>query len=89
MTGLRVHITGSAAADCDEDLLARAHAFVAALTTELIERGSGLVLGAGAEPVGEAELPCIFDWTACEVSPTRPTLRPDGRRSARSDSWSS
>jgi hypothetical protein len=83
MAGLRVHITGSAAADCDEDLLARAHAFVRELTTELIKSGSGLVLGAGAEPLGKAGLPCIFDWTAVEIladspdpAPAWPPLRP-------------
>lgn len=37
------------------------------LTTQLINSGTGLVLGAGAEPVGEAGLPCTFDWTALEV----------------------
>jgi len=81
--GLRVHITGSAAADCDEDLLARAHAFVRGLTAQLIDSGSGLVLGAGAEPLGDAGLPCIFDWTALQIiadstdpAPAWPPLRP-------------
>jgi ATP nucleosidase Cap17-like, N-terminal len=67
MPGLRVHITGSAAADSNEDLLARAHAFVRELTAQLIDSGSGLVLGAGAEPRGDAALPCIFDWTALQT----------------------
>jgi hypothetical protein len=83
MPGLRIHITGSASADCDRELLARAHGFVCELTTQLINSGGGLVLGAGAEPVGDAGLPCTFDWTALEVlaespnpAPAWPPLRP-------------
>ena len=76
MPGLRIHITGSAAADCDADLLARAHGFVRELTTQLINSGGGLVLGAGAEPVGDAGLPCTFDWTALEVLAESPDPAP-------------
>jgi len=83
MTGLRVHVTGSAAANCDADLLGRAHGFIREFTTLLINSGGGLVLGAGAEPMGDAGLPCTFDWTALEViaesldpAPAWPALRP-------------
>jgi hypothetical protein len=62
--GLRVHVSGSAAAACDGELLAKAHAYVERLTTVLIERGHGLVLTASGEPTGEAGLPCTLDWTA-------------------------
>lgn len=65
-------------------MLATAHGFVAALTRELIARGSGLVVGAGGEPKGDAGLPCIFDWTALGIvanapdpAPGWPPLRPE------------
>ena len=64
MAGLRVHVTGSAAADCNRELLEQAHICVARLTEQLITRGYGLVVGFGGEPTGDAGLPCVFDWTA-------------------------
>jgi hypothetical protein len=84
MRGLRVHLSGSAATDCDGDVLAAAHGFVRAFTTEVIGAGGGLVLGAGGEPRGDSGEPCIFDWTALEVlasspdpAPQWPPLRPE------------
>lgn len=65
--GLRVHIAGSAAASTDRALLEAAHDFVSALTDRLIAAGAGLVLGVGAEPTGDAGLPCTFDWTALDA----------------------
>ncbi len=67
MPGLRIHLTGSAAKDCNAELLVKAHAFVRRLSARLIADGQGLLTGAGDEPIGEAELPCIFDWTALKV----------------------
>jgi hypothetical protein len=67
MSGLRIHLTGSAAGDCDHDLLALAHSFVTRLSERLIASGEGLLVGAGGDPLGKAGLPCIFDWTALEV----------------------
>jgi hypothetical protein len=64
MSGLRIHLTGSAAVGCEGELLAKAHAYVESLTTLLIERGHGLVLTATGEPTAGSGLPCIFDWTA-------------------------
>lgn len=84
MRGIRVHITGSAASDCDAALLRASHAFVRAFSCEVIERGGGLVLGAGSEPLSSCGLPCTFDWTALEViaalpepAPKWPVHRPD------------
>jgi hypothetical protein len=65
--GLRVHLAGSASAECDGELLASSHAFIRALTSEIVSRGGGLVLGAGQEPRGNAGEPCVFDWSALEV----------------------
>lgn len=67
MAGLRIHLTGSAAADCDAQLLEVAHAFVRQLCDRLIVADEGLLTGAGGEPIGDAGLPCIFDWTALET----------------------
>jgi len=84
ISGCRVHITGSAAADCDGELLRVAHEYVRALTDELIGRGGGLVLGVGSEPTGVSGEPCIFDWTTLEAvaaagdsAPQGPLLRPE------------
>jgi hypothetical protein len=84
MHGLRVHITGSAAAACDRALLQAAHAYVRALADEAVARGGGLVLGVGDEPIGKSGEPCVFDWTALETvaaavdpAPKWPALRPD------------
>lgn len=84
MRGVRVHITGSASSDCDGEFLRVAHAFVRAFTRTLIERGGGLVLGAGGEPRGDSGESCIFDWTALgtvatspDPSPEWPALRPE------------
>lgn len=65
--GSRVHIAGSAATDCDADLLKAANNFVRSFVEEVIARGGGLVLGVGGEVLGGNGEPCIFDWTALEV----------------------
>lgn len=82
--GLRVHVSGSAAEDCDRPLLEAAHTYVRAFSAELINGGGGLVLGVGDEPVGASGLPCIFDWTALNLiasasdpAPQWPHLRPE------------
>jgi hypothetical protein len=67
MANLRVHVTGSAAPDCDPALLAQAHGYLKRLAELLIEGGHGLVVTATGEPVGEAGIPFIFDWTLLET----------------------
>jgi hypothetical protein len=76
MRGLRVHLTGSAAGNCEAALLAAAHSFVRSLTEEVIAQGAGLVVGAGAEPHGAGGGPCIFDWTALRVVADTPDPAP-------------
>jgi hypothetical protein len=68
LDGLRVHIAGSAAHNCDEGLLGRAHRYVAKLVELLASQGAGLIVGVGDEPHGEAGLALIFDWTALETA---------------------
>ncbi|MGE0067282.1 MAG: hypothetical protein AB7T48_08000 [Solirubrobacterales bacterium] len=76
MSGLRIHLSGSAAAECDDQLLGRAHEFVRLLCERLIADGDGILVGVGSEPRGDARLPCIFDWTALDVIAGSP--QPDG-----------
>lgn len=64
MKGVRVHLAGSASKACRIELLEAAHAFVSEFVNQIGQQGAGLVLGVGAEPLGTADLPCIFDWTA-------------------------
>ena len=81
--GLRVHLTGSAAMDCNGALLGIAQSFVHSVVTRIVALGGGLVVGVGDEPRGTSGEPCIFDWTALDVvadspdpAPQWPTLRP-------------
>jgi hypothetical protein len=66
VANLRVHVAGSAAPDCDQELLEAAHAYLRRLGALLIEHGHGLVVTATGEPLGESGVPIIFDWTLLE-----------------------
>jgi hypothetical protein len=74
---MKVHIAGSAARDCELDLLDAAHAFVKAFTDEIVAVGGGLVLGVGAEPRGDHGRPCIFDWSSIERVAALPDPAPN------------
>lgn len=76
ITGMRIHVAGSAARDVDVSLLDRAHLLVRCLTEELVSRGAGLVVQAGADPLNERGQPCIFDWTCLEVVADAPDPAP-------------
>ena len=67
VSGVRVHIAGSAAVDTDGALLTAAHATVRALARKLIDEGLGLVVGIGDEQIGDSGVPCTFDWTVIET----------------------
>lgn len=67
MQRARVHIAGSAAPDACGPVLEAAHEFVRSLSSNLIDSGRGIVLGIGDEPLGDAGLPCTFDWTILEA----------------------
>lgn len=66
MRNLRLHIAGSASSSCDAELLSKAHAFVAALSCEIVKSGSGIVTGFGEEPIGDHGIACTFDWTVID-----------------------
>lgn len=72
-SGIRVHVAGSAARTATLADLEATHRFVSELTSRLIERGAGLVVGFGSEPKGEAEIACTFDWTVLEEISKAPT----------------
>ena len=76
-SGIRIHIAGSAAFTSGQALLAAAHEFVGALAGQLIESGSGLVVGFGDEPLGEQAIPCTFDWTVLDVIAASPYPGPE------------
>ena len=73
----RVHISGSASLDAEGPLLATAHEFVRAFSHRLVDRGYGLVLGIGDEPLGNEGLPCTFDWTVLEAIAAAPSSNPE------------
>src|SRR5205809_387109 len=67
LRGRRVQISGSAGVDTAGHLLADAQVFVATLARQLIEEGAGIVVGAGGEPIGDAGIPCTFDWGVLQI----------------------
>lgn len=77
MKGRRVHISGSASLNAESELLATAHEFVRKLSHRLVDRGYGLVLGIGDEPIGVGGLPCTFDWTVLEEIAAAPGSNPE------------
>jgi hypothetical protein len=76
VANLRVHVTGSAATDCDKNLVEAAHAYLYRLGQLLIDDGHGLVVTASGEPRGESRVPIIFDWTLLEPVGAAPDPAP-------------
>lgn len=66
------HLSGSASRKTDPELIRYSHRLVAEIVKTVINKGGGLVLGAGKEPPQSIELPdappLVFDWTALEAS---------------------
>jgi nucleoside phosphorylase len=58
-----VLVAGSASDTCPTAKLEVAHAFVQALTRQVLEKGGGFVLFASGEPTTHGGIPLIFDWT--------------------------
>jgi TIR- and PNP-associating SLOG family len=77
VANLRVHVAGSAAPECERQLLETAHAYLRRLSELLIEHGHGLVVTATSEPRGESGMPIIFDWTLLESVAAAPDPAPD------------
>jgi len=66
MNGKYIFISGSANPSCPQRKLDAAQEFVARFTGEVLRRGGGVVVLAGAEPSTnvERDAPIIFDWVA-------------------------
>ena len=66
MDGEFVLISGSASCNCPDDRLESSIRFVASFTEEVLRRGGGIVVLAGAEESAKNEqgTPLIFDWVA-------------------------
>jgi hypothetical protein len=84
LEGTRIHVSGSAAHECSQQLLERAHEYVADVVALIGTSGAGIVTGAGSEPLGAGDKPLIFDWTALDVAASAfgpddgwPELEPD------------
>lgn len=76
MANLRVHVTGSAATECDTEILEASHSYLRRLGERLIEHGHGLVVTATGEPRGEIGVPIIFDSTMLEPVAAAPDPAP-------------
>jgi hypothetical protein len=66
----RVHLTGSAAKECDPDLLRWAHESLRAFLREHLRGGGSLIAQLGGEPYhpDDETLPRTFDWLAIEAA---------------------
>ena len=66
MNGKYIFISGSASPSCPQRKLDAAQEFVTCFTGEVLRRGGGVVVLAGAEPStsDERDAPIIFDWVA-------------------------
>lgn len=67
LTGKRVHVAGSISSRTSNDVAAYAHDLVRRVVRGVVERGGGIVVGAGKEPKLEGGSAQVFDWTALEV----------------------
>ena len=86
MNGKYIFISGSASPSCPQRKLDVACEFVTRFTTEVLQRGGGVVVLAGAEPSTRDErgAPIIFDWVALrEVARCTATTTGNPRQYAR------
>lgn len=68
LSGRRIHIAGSADAQCDATVLKYAHCLVSQLTRALATRGATFLVDFGREPRSEGDGPAIiFYWTIIEA----------------------
>jgi hypothetical protein len=67
LVGKRVHIAGSVGPTTANTLAVYAHDLVRHVVRGVIERGGGIVVGAGKEPKLEGGPAQVFDWSVLEV----------------------
>lgn len=67
LAGKRLHIAGSIGPRTSRELAAYAHDLVRQVVRGVLQRGGGIVIGAGKEPAVEGGPAQIFDWSVLEV----------------------
>ena len=67
LVGKRLHIAGSIGPRTERKLADYAHELVRKVARGVLERGGGIVVGAGKEPRLAAESAQVFDWSVLEV----------------------
>jgi len=67
LAGKRLHIAGSIGPRTSRELAAYAHDLVRQVARGVLQRGGGIVAGAGKEPAVEGGPAQIFDWSVLEV----------------------
>lgn len=67
LAGKRLHIAGSIGSRTAGALAAYAHDLVREVVRGVLERGGGIVVGAGKEPVLDGGPAQVFDWSVLEV----------------------
>jgi hypothetical protein len=67
LAGKRVHVAGSIGPRTDRALAAYAHDLVRQVVVGVLQRGGGIVIGAGKEPSVEGGPAQVFDWSVLEV----------------------
>lgn len=67
LDGRRLHVAGSIAPRTAVTIATYAHDLVRQVVRGVLERGGGIVVGAGKEPMLEGGLAQVFDWSILEV----------------------
>lgn len=70
LVGKRVHIAGSIGPRTTNGLAIYAHELIRQVVNGVLERGGGIVVGAGKEPTLEDGAAQVFDWSILEVVAT-------------------
>ena len=60
-------LAGSISNATENNLIIRAHEFVDAFVEESLKEGAGFVVYVSSEPVNDAGLPMVFDWTVTKA----------------------
>ena len=68
LAGKRLHVAGSIGPGTTEGLAAYAHDLVRRVVRGVLQRGGGIVVGAGKEPALEGGPVQVFDWSVLEVA---------------------
>ncbi len=67
LAGKRLHVAGSIGPATSKELAAYAHDLVRQVVRGVLQRGGGVVTGAGKEPAVEGGPAQVFDWSVLEI----------------------